>query len=318
MVATLPQQNLATELKISRVGQLVGKTPLYEITGVFRKPGVRIFAKLEWQQIGGSVKSRPAFNIIKNALRDGQLELDGFRQRHLLDATSGNTGIAYASIGAAFGIPVTLCLPENASAERKRILQSLGVQIVYTSRFDGTDGAQLKAKELYREDPDRFFYADQYANDSNWLAHFQTTAPEIWQQTNGKITHFVAGLGTTGTFTGTGRGLKKFNSDIELVALQPNNPMHGLEGWKHLETAIVPKIFDPTLPDRILDVETLEAYDLVRLAAQREGLLISPSAAANLLGAIKVAEQIEKGIIVTTFADNADKYSEVMQHVFKG
>lgn len=312
MTTTLLYPSVSTVEKTLQVGQLVGKTPLYEIRNAFRKPGVRIFAKLEWQQLGGSVKSRPAFNIIKNALRDGHLG----QGRHLLDATSGNTGIAYAAICAALKIPVTLCLPENASTERKRILQSLGVNIVFTSRFDGTDGAQIEAKRLYREQPGQFFYADQYANDHNWRAHYETTAPEIWQQTCGKITHFVAGLGTTGTFTGTGRGLRKFNPDIELIGLQPDNPMHGLEGWKHLETAIVPKIYDGSLADRFLEVGTLEAYDMVKVLAREEGLLVSPSAAANLLGAIKVAEQIENGVIVTTFADNAEKYAEVMERIF--
>ncbi|MBI5913745.1 MAG: cysteine synthase family protein [Bacteroidetes bacterium] len=312
MTAILHFPAISAEEKIRRVGQLVGKTPLYEIRSVFRKPGVRIYAKLEWQQIGGSVKSRPAFNIIKNAIREGHLS----GGRHLLDATSGNTGIAYAAQCAALKIPVTLCLPENASEERKRILNALGVNIVFTSRFDGTDGAQLEAKRLFRENPGQFFYANQYANDHNWRAHYETTAPEIWQQTNGQVTHFVAGLGTTGTFTGTGRGLRNFNPDIELVALQPDNPMHGLEGWKHLETAIVPKIYDHRLADRILEIDTLGSYDMVRLLAQEEGLLVSPSAAANLLGAIKVAEEIERGVVVTTFADNADKYSEVMAHIF--
>ncbi|RMG77791.1 MAG: cysteine synthase family protein [Bacteroidetes bacterium] len=307
---TLPQTQLKQRLE--NVARLVGNTPLVEITQVFSKPGVRIFAKLEWQQIGGSVKSRPAFNIIKNAIEEGRLS----PEKHLLDATSGNTGIAYAAIGAALGIPVTLCLPENASDARKQILQSLGVNIVFTSRFESTDGAQLKAKALFAENPDRYYYADQYANDHNWQAHAQTTAPEIWAQTNHKITHFVAGLGTTGTFTGTGRGLKKFNPDIELVALQPDNPMHGLEGWKHLETAIVPKIYDQSVADRFLTVETLEAFDLVKQVARKEGLLISPSAAANLAGAIKVAQSVDEGVIVTTFADSADKYSEVMAHIF--
>lgn len=312
MTTSLLLPNITSADKTLQVGQLVGKTPLYEIRNVFQKPGVRIFAKLEWQQLGGSVKSRPAFNIIKNAIQDGQLG----HGRHLLDATSGNTGIAYAAICAALNIPLTLCLPENASIERKRILQALGVNIVFTSRFEGTDGAQLEAKRLFKENPDHYFYADQYANDHNWRAHYETTAPEIWQQTSGKVTHFVAGLGTTGTFTGTGRGLKMFNPDIELVALQPDNPMHGLEGWKHLETAIVPKIYDSSLADRFLEIDTLESYDMMRLLAQQEGLLVSPSAAANLLGAIKVAEEIESGVIVTTFADNAEKYAEVMERIF--
>lgn len=236
--------------------------------------------------------------------------------KHLLDATSGNTGIAYAAFGAALKVPVTLCLPENASLERRRILESFGANIVFTSRFEGTDGAQVAAKRLFKENPGQFFYADQYANPSNWQAHYETTAPEIWQQTNGQITHFVAGLGTTGTFTGTGRGLRRFNNKIELVALQPDNPMHGLEGWKHLETAIVPKIYDASLADRILEIDTLEAYRMVKLLAQEEGILVSPSAAANLVGAIKVAEQVERGNIVTVFADNSEKYAEVMSQIF--
>ncbi len=313
MTATLDLKISPLEEKIRHTGKLVGKTPLIEIKNLFQKPGIRLFAKLEWQQIGGSVKSRPAFHIIKNALRNGLL---GGGQ-HLLDATSGNTGIAYASIGTALGVPVTLCLPENASSERKQLLTALGANIIFTSKFDGTDGAQLIAKELHKEHPDRYYYADQYANDFNWRSHYETTAPEIWKQTRGKITHFVAGLGTTGTFTGTGRALRKFNSNIKLIALQPGNPMHGMEGWKHLETAIVPKIYDDSIADRILEVETLDAYDMMKQIAQKEGLLISPSAAANLLGAIKVADEIEDGVIVTVFADSADKYSEVMAHVFE-
>ncbi|MFQ5447822.1 MAG: PLP-dependent cysteine synthase family protein [Saprospiraceae bacterium] len=312
MTATLTVGRPKPEEKIWRAGQLAGGTPLYEIREVFRKPGVRLYAKLEWQQLGGSVKSRPAFNIIKQALREGELS-DG---RQLLDATSGNTGIAYAAIGAALGISVTLCLPENASPERKRILRSFGARIEYTSKFDGTDGAQFRAKELFRKYPDRYFYADQYANDNNWKAHYETTAPEIWQQTKGRVTHFVNALGTTGTFSGTGRRLRQFQPKVELIALQPDNPMHGLEGWKHLDTAIVPKIYDDSLPGQVLEIGTLEAYDMVKLLAQREGLLVSPSAAANLLGAIKVARQIDRGVVVTTFADDASKYGDVMEHIF--
>ena len=301
------------ESKLEKVSLLVGNTPLFRISNVFRKPGVEIYAKLEWHQLGGSVKSRPAFNIIKKALLEGRLG----KQKQLLDATSGNTGIAYASIGAALGIPVTLCLPENASEERKTILEALGANIIFTSKFESTDGAQLKAKELSENHPEKFYYADQYANDNNWKAHYQTTGVEIWEQTKGKITHFITGLGTTGTFTGTSKRLKEFNSKIEVIALQPDNPMHGLEGWKHLETAIVPKIYDENLADQFLAIDTLEAYDLIKKVARKEGLLISPSAAANLLGAIKLGNEIDEGIIVTTFADNAEKYSEVMSHIFK-
>ncbi len=312
MTKHIESQYLDLNTKLKKVSSLVGNTPLYRISNVFHKPGVEIYAKLEWQQLGGSVKSRPAFNIIKNAILSG--ELSG--QKHLLDATSGNTGIAYASIGAALGIPVTLCLPENASDARKQILQSLGANIIYTSKFESTDGAQLKAKELFEEFPDQYFYADQYANDNNWKAHYNTTGVEIWNQTKGRITHFIAGLGTTGTFTGTTRRLKKYNDEIETVALQPDNPMHGLEGWKHLETAIIPKIYDDKLADRFIEIDTLEAFDLVKKVAQNEGLLISPSAAANLLGAIKLGKEIDQGVIVTTFADNAEKYTEVMKQIF--
>lgn len=312
MTRHIKRQHLDLRARLENISTLIGNTPLYKISNVFRKRGVEIYAKLEWQQLGGSVKSRPAFSIIKNAIIKGQL--DG--KKHLLDATSGNTGIAYASIGAALGIPVTLCLPENASQDRKTILKALGANVILTSKFESTDGAQMKAKELFREFPDKFFYADQYANNNNWKAHFDTTGVEIWNQTEGRITHFVAGLGTTGTFTGTGRRLKTFDKNIELVALQPDNPMHGLEGWKHLETAIVPKIYDEKLADRFLEIDTLEAFDLVKKVARKEGLLISPSAAANLLGAIKVAKEIDQGIIVTTFADNAEKYAEVINQIF--
>ncbi len=313
---------IATEIRrstdlinnVNRVEKLIGNTPLYPIKKVYHKEGVQIYAKLEWQQLGSSVKARPAFNIIKNAVLSGNLD----RSKSLLDATSGNTGIAYAAIGAALGLKITLCLPENASEERKRILNSLGVDIIYTSKFDGTDGAQLKAKELAKAYPDKYYYANQYANVHNWEAHYLTTGREIWEQTNGAITHFVAGLGTTGTFLGTSRRLKAYNPNIEVVSVQPDNPMHGLEGWKHLETAIVPKIYDATVADRTLEADTLEAYDMVKAISLKEGLLVSPSAAANLNSAIQLAEQIEEGVIVTTFADDASKYSEVMQHIFDG
>lgn len=298
--------------RLRKVGALIGGTPLYPIENLDVKKGVKIFAKLEWHQLGGSVKARPAYAIIREAVNSGIL--DGSKQ--LLDATSGNTGIAYAAIAASIGLKITICLPENASEERKRILRSLGVEIIYTSRFEGTDGAQQKAKQLAQKYPERFFYADQYANNANWKAHFYTTAKEIWEQTRGGVTHFVAGLGTTGTFTGTGRGLKSLNPQIRLVSLQPNNPMHGLEGWKHLETARVPKIFDPFLADEHIEVDTLEAYHYLKLLAEKEGLLVSPSAAANLAGAMKVAREIEQGIIVTTFADSADKYEEVLKMIF--
>lgn len=301
------------DTSLRKVRQQVGNTPLVPIQRVFSKPGVQILAKLEWQQLGGSVKSRPAFQIIEQALLAGKLR-PGMQ---LLDATSGNTGIAYAAIGAALGIQVTLCLPENASLERKRMLLALGAHIIPTSRFEGTDGAQEHARQLYSSHPDLYFYADQYNNDNNWKAHLHSTGPEIWEQTRGKITHFIAGLGTTGTFTGVARSLKILNPGIQTIALQPSSPMHGLEGWKHLETAIVPGIYDPSLSQQIREIDAQEALDLIPQVAAQEGLLLSPSAAANLLGAIQLAKTINKGVIVTSLADDHSKYAEVYQSIFK-
>ncbi|MEZ4982750.1 MAG: cysteine synthase family protein [Saprospiraceae bacterium] len=312
MVLSKFKSKEAISEQIHRIQQLVGNTPLLRIKGIYDKPGIEIYAKLEWQQIGGSVKTRPAFEIIKSAIKSGQLG----NGQTLLDATSGNTGIAFASIGAALGIPVTLCLPENASTERKRILKALGATIIYTSKFDGTDGAQEKARLLALEQPENYFYADQYSNDNNWKAHYKTTAPEIWHQTSGRITHFITGIGTTGTFTGTSRGLKDKNPNIQVISLQPDNPMHGLEGWKHLETAKVPGIYNPSLADSNLEVDTIEAYEMIQKIAHTLGLLVSPSSAANLVGAVKLAKSIDQGVIVTTFPDNAEKYSEVINHIF--
>lgn len=294
------------------LGRFIGNTPLMPIRGLHDNDRVQILAKLEWQQLGGSVKSRPAYRIILDALKRGQL---GNGQR-LLDASSGNTGIAYAHVAARLGIPVTLCLPENASAERKQILRALGVEIIYTSRFGGTDEAQEKARELAEASPELYYYADQYNNDSNWKAHFDTTGSEIIRQTEGRVTHFVAGLGTTGTMTGIGRRLKRYDDGIQLVGLQPDIAMHGMEGWKHLETAHVPGIYDGTLPDRIMEISTERAYETIKRAGRDEGLLLSPSAGANLAGALQLAGQLDEGVIVTTFADDASKYGEVMDQLF--
>jgi len=285
----------------------IGHTPLYRFTRLFRRPGVEIYGKQEWLQLSGSVKARAAYNIIRHAIEKGYLN----GGRTLLDATSGNTGIAYAHIAKRLHIPVALCLPENASRERKDILHSLGVNLILTSRFEGTDGAQQVAKSLAAEDPDRYYYADQYKNDYNWLAHYHGTAPEIFAELPG-ITHFVAGLGTTGTFVGTGRRLKELQPSIRLISLQPDNALHGLEGWKHLETAVVPEIYDPSVADDNEEVSTDEAYALIKETWQTEGLLLSPSAAANLAGAIRTGRKLDHGTIVTVLPDNADKYSEVI------
>ena len=310
MIAEISSQ-LATNVRA--IGRFIGKTPLFPITRAFQKEGVQIYAKLEWQQMGLSVKARHAYHIIKDAILRGDLTAG----KQLLDASSGNTAIAYAAIGSALGIPVTICLPENASEERKVYLKALGAELIFTSRFGGTDDAQAVAKEIAHEKPSSYYYADQYGNDSNWKAHYQTTSEEIYRQTDGNITHFVAGLGTTGTFTGNARRLKELNPNVHLTSLQPNAAMHGLEGWKHLETAKVPAIYDPSLAHQNLEIDTYEACDIVKEVARKEGLLISPSAGANLLGAIKVAQQLDQGTIVTLFPDDASKYGEVMKMIFQ-
>ncbi len=289
----------------------IGRTPLQPIQRLFAKKGVRLFVKKEWEQLSGSVKARAAFSIVKAAIEGGQLRPG----KALLDATSGNTGIAYAAIGRALGIEVVLCLPENASSERKDILRSLGARVVFTSRFEGTDGAQEVARELAEQHPERYFYADQYRNDNNWRAHYRTTAEEILRALP-EITHFVAGLGTTGTFVGTGRRLREQKPGVRLVALQPDSALHGLEGWKHLETAVVPGIYDAALADAFEEIDTAEAYEMIRAARTYEGLLLSPSAAANLAGALRVAQRLEAGAVVTVLPDNADKYGEVMKQLF--
>jgi len=296
--------------KAKRLNAQVGNTPLVRIKNLVSKKGVQLWAKQEWKQLSGSVKCRAAYRIYVDALQKGQMDKD----KTLLDATSGNTGIAYAAIGSALGIKVTLCLPENASKERKQILTSLGAGIIYTSKYEGTDGAQELAKELAQKHPDKYFYADQYKNDNNWKAHYHTTAVEIFDDLP-DLTHFVTGLGTTGTFVGTGRRLKEFNPDIHLVSFQPDSALHGLEGWKHLETAKVPGIYDPAVADKNLEVSTEEAYEIMRAAAKHEDLLLSPSSAANIAGALKVIDELEDGVVVTILPDNADKYSDVIKNI---
>jgi S-sulfo-L-cysteine synthase (O-acetyl-L-serine-dependent) len=298
--------------KLSALRSQIGHTPLRTFPNIFRKENVLVYAKQEWQQLSGSVKARAAFAIVRDAIEKKQLHSGSI----LLDATSGNTGIAYAHIGKILGIPVTLCLPENASAERKEILRSLGVNLVLTSRFEGTDGAQEIAKSMAEESPGLYFYADQYKNDNNWKAHFDGTAVEILNEVPG-ITHFVTGLGTTGSFVGTGRRLKKQDASIQLISLQPDNPLHGLEGWKHLGTAVVPEIYDTCVADENLEISTEEAYQMIVEVKEKEGLMLSPSSAANLAGAIRVASRIEKGIVVTLLPDNGDKYGEVIKKLFK-
>jgi S-sulfo-L-cysteine synthase (O-acetyl-L-serine-dependent) len=292
----------------------VGNTPLLRLERVAADlPGTQILGKAEWANPGGSVKDRPAFNIVREAERTGQLR-PGLT---LLDATSGNTGIAYAMIGAARGFPVKLCMPSNVSLERKRILKAYGAEIVFTDPNDGSDGAIRKARELVAADPEKYFYADQYSNDANWRAHYETTANEIWRQTDGRITHFVATLGTSGTFVGCARRLRELNPKIKCISLQPDSPFHGLEGLKHMATAMVPKIYDPSLADEDHGISTEAAYAMLKRLAREEGLLVGISSGAAVVGALELAQRLHntgwvdknaEAVIVTVLCDSADKY----------
>lgn len=286
----------------------IGNTPLLRLKRVGKEfRGVEFAAKAEWFNPGGSVKDRAGREMIEAGLRSGDLRPG----KTILDATSGNTGIAYAMIGAALGYPVKLFLPESASEERKRILHAYGAELVITPGDEGTDGAIRRVRELAASEPDNYFYPDQYSNDANWRAHYRTTANEIWRQTDGRITHFVAALGTSGTFMGITRRLRELNPDVRCISLQPDGPWNGLEGWKHMPTALVPKIYDSSLADENLEISTEDAYRMVKRLAREEGLLVSPSAAAALVGCFEVAKKAEGGeaaLIVTVFADDASKY----------
>jgi S-sulfo-L-cysteine synthase (O-acetyl-L-serine-dependent) len=288
----------------------IGNTPLLRLDAVTRElPGVTLLGKAEWYNPGGSVKDRAAASIVAEAGRRGQL----YPGRILLDATSGNTGIAYAMLGAAEGFPVTLCMPENVSRERKQILQGYGANIIYTDPADGSDGAIRMARQLSAEHPDTYFYADQYSNDANWKAHYFMTANEIWHQTQGRVTHFVSMLGTSGTFVGTTRRLKELNPAIKCISLQPDSSFHGIEGAKHMASAIVPKIYDPTLADQNLEISTEDAYAMARRLSRSAGLLVGISAAAAVVGCLKIARELplhreQEAVIVTILCDSGDKY----------
>jgi cysteine synthase B len=295
-----------------RTGQsvldLIGNTPLLRLSRIGSEfLDMEFYAKAEWFNPGGSVKDRPALSMIQAGLASGALRPG----KTIIDATSGNTGIAYATVAAALGYPVRLCLPDSASHERKRILGALGAELVITSGDEGTDGAIRKVHEIVATDPEKYFYPDQYSNPANWRAHYRTTANEIWEQTSGRITHFVAALGTSGTFVGTSRRLKEIKPSIRCISLQPDAAFHGLEGWKHMPTALRPAIYDDTLADENLEVSTEAAYRMVKRIARMEGLLVSPSAAAALIGCFEVAKRVvpeQRAVIVTIFADSASKY----------
>lgn len=291
------------------VTELVGGTPLLGLPSISAEtPGVRILGKAEWHNPGGSVKDRPALWMIRDGERSGAL----MPEKTILDATSGNTGIAYAWIGAALGYKVRLCMPKNASEERKKILRAYGVDFVLTDPGEGSDGAIREARRLYAEDPERYFYPDQYSNPANPRAHYESTAPEIWEQTDGEVTHFVAGLGTSGTFVGTSMRLKELNPQIRVVSFEPDSPFHGLEGMKHMGSAIVPPVYDPTIADENRATPTEDAYEMVKRVAREEGILVGISAGAAVATALQVAREMEAagetGTVVTILCDGADKY----------
>jgi S-sulfo-L-cysteine synthase (O-acetyl-L-serine-dependent) len=291
----------------SSILERIGNTPLLRLDRLTAHlPGITLLGKAEWANPGGSVKDRAASSIVAAAKAKGLL--DG---KHLLDATSGNTGIAYAMLGAASGFGVTLCMPSNVSSERKRILAAYGANVVWTDPADGSDGAIVKAREL-AQDKSRYFYADQYSNEANWQAHYHGTANEIWRQTDGRITHFLAGLGTSGTFMGVTRRLKELNPAIECIAMQPDSPFHGLEGLKYMATAIVPPIYDARLADRQVEQSTEGAYEMAKHLGRTEGLLLGISAAAAVAASLRIGEEVSRAgknaVIVTILCDSADKY----------
>jgi cysteine synthase B len=285
----------------------IGNTPLLALHRVAQglPVGVEVLAKAEHLNPGGSVKDRAALSMILDGERSGRL----YPGKVILDATSGNTGIAYAMIGAARGYSVTICLPANASVERKRMLQVLGAETIETDPMHGSDGAQVAAREMAARDPEKYFYPDQYNNDANWRAHYEGTGLEIWQQTDGRITHFVAGLGTCGTFTGVGRRLRELNPAIRLISMEPDSPIHGLEGLKHLPTSRMPGIFDPTLADETVEVETEEAQAMTRRLSREAGLFVGVSSGANVVAALALARGLPRNsVVVTILCDGGERY----------
>lgn len=282
----------------------IGNTPLVEIRRIFQAPGVRLMAKLEGFNPGGSIKDRPAYNMVRAGEEKGELDAG----KAILDATSGNTGIAYAMIGASRGYRVKLVMPANASLERKKILRAYGAELVLTDPLEGSDGAIRRVREIFQENPGAYFYPDQYSNDANWQAHYNGTGPEIYAQTGGDVTHFVAGLGTSGTFMGVTRRLKELNSDIQCYSFMPDSPIHGLEGLKHMPTSLLPAIYDPSIADGNLEVGTEEAQEMVVRLAREEGLFVGISSGAAMVAALRLARELDEGVVVTIFCDSGDKY----------
>ncbi|HHT9138848.1 MAG TPA: PLP-dependent cysteine synthase family protein [Candidatus Wunengus sp. YC60] len=309
MAGTVIKSSKCISKRISKnsISDKIGNTPLLRInriTSELKDKDVEIYVKAEWFNPGGSVKDRPALRIIEDAEKSGRLN----RDKIIIDSTSGNTGIAYALIGASKGYKVTLVMPQNVSEERKRIVRAFGAKIIFTDPLLGSDGAMIEAKRLVTEDPSKYFYADQYNNPSNWKAHYETTGVEIWEQTGGEVTHFIACLGTSGTLMGTGRRLKEYNPDIKVISVEPSTAIHGLEGMKHMSTSIVPGIFDNHFPDKKMTVETEDAYAAVKRLAAEEGFFVGYSSGAALVASLKVANEIDRGLIVTIFPDRGDRY----------
>ncbi len=283
--------------------EMVGATPLIRLGRIERDvPGIELYGKAEFTNPGGSVKDRPARRMLIEGMRSGELRPG----KVILDATSGNTGIAYAMLGAALGYPVALCVPQNVTRERKQILRAYGVDLILTDPLDGSDGAIREARRLHQADPDRYFYADQYSNEFNWRAHYDTTGVEMFEQTDGRVTHFVAGLGTSGTFIGAGRRLRQLAPSVVLVAMQPDAPLHGIEGLKHMETAIVPSIYDPSIADVDVQVDTESAIAMTRRLARDEGLLVGVSSGANVVAALRAVTP--PAVVVTVLCDGGERY----------
>jgi len=302
-----PQREVRREARLDGVLLNVGKTPLIRLAHVAHElpAGVEVYAKGEHLNPSGSVKDRAALAMVLDGERSGRLT----RDKIILDATSGNTGIAYAMIAAARGYRVTLCLPQNASIERKRMLRIYGAELIETDLLESADGAQTIAREMAERDPERFFYPDQYNNDANWRAHYEGTGPEIWEQTGGQVTHFLAGMGTAGTLVGTSRRLKELNAKIRAIAMQPDSPLHGLEGMRHMGSSIVPGIYDPSIVDEQVVVSTEDAHTMARRLAREEGLFVGVSAGANVFAALRLARQLPRGsIVVTILCDDGGRY----------
>lgn len=299
----LPLERTA-HIQVGSLLSRIGGTPLLRLSHGVGNPNVRVYAKAEWYNPGGSIKDRAAINMILEGVRSGKL----VKGKTIIDATSGNTGIAYAMIGAALGYSVELVMPENVGQERRRMIEAFGADITYSDPLEGTDGSRGLVPTIVAQNPERYFYPDQYNNPANWQAHFESTGKEILQQTDGRVTHFVCGLGTTGTFVGVSRRLKQAHPDIRCIAVQPDAPFHGLEGLKHLSSAMVPGIYDPALADGTEEVATEEAYAMVKQLARQEGLLVGVSSGAAAVIAFRLAQSLAEGVVVTVFPDSGAKY----------